>query len=212
MRWPNPFQLRLKPMPTPPRGHTSLTAFLGGMIMALSFVLSPVRAADSLGYLRVSGPAPIRFQTSHTDPTKASTLVSGPIDPSLASLNQRPVSSTLADGTSPHVAPATHSQYWSEALTTTAPGIVTGSPTETFAAVDPIHPSPNPEPSSSASSPTQLRQGDPIGIITPQAILPLILDNTTDPTVRVAIVTPLSFVPPQSSPGVRSRATYSVTP
>jgi hypothetical protein len=178
--------------------------------VALGAALTPAFTADRTGYLPVTGPAPIRFQSprapdlplvpnvpppSHTPPLPSNTL-NPPLGPAVpdpeiiesANLTTHLQSEPSAPQPNPPPfepqQPVTEAAPTQQAFAPTAP-----SPSETYQSV----------PDASAG-------------ITPQAVLPLFFDESVGPETHIIDISTISFVPPQAFPHRISRATYSVIP
>ncbi len=208
-------------MPSPASSNYR-AAILGGLWLALSAALTPVTVAEGLGYLRVSGPSPIRFRASKevlaTTPAACSPPNAADWLPSAADPAQEiGTSSTVKEPVVPALSePHAHAP----ANTRSQPGLAS-NPSSTSLLADPPLASPTDVlktadlPPTSASSAPQIpavKIPQDATIIAPQTILPLLLDDASAPAGRVTVVAPISFVPPQPGVSHRSTASYSVTP
>jgi hypothetical protein len=179
-----------------------------GVMIAFHVSILPCLAAHGVGYLRVSGPAPIRFL---------------------------PATPQLAQGPEPCPAPTSHSPLASIAPIDKLPISESPAPSESAMAELPLPASPEVEPDNfgaplsppdfapaqsghagnfnAASTPlTSLIPTEITSAIAPQAVLSLFFDPAMDRATNAVVAATFSFVPPQPTLQPRSSATYTVTP
>jgi hypothetical protein len=179
-------------------------------MIAFHVSVVPCLAANGMGYLRVSGPAPIRFLPATPQPAlgpePAPAPAPHPYPPpaSITSNDQLPTSNSPAPSDSSvsqaPLAPSPHVELDNVGAQLSPPDFAiaqSGHAGNLHVTSSPL---------------TSLIPTDTASAIPPQAVLSLFFDPALDRATNAAVAATFSFIPPQPTPQPRSSATYSLTP